>query len=110
MIRDKKVGALEIGVLKNKTCISYQIKLDCVELWYTTFGSFGHLLIYPLLVCNFFCAVCIKYLETHHEERERLYEVEAPGEWSQRCNVWLSIQLQRRQTHSECRNTKEEIV
>ncbi|KAK1784896.1 hypothetical protein P4O66_018331, partial [Electrophorus voltai] len=39
-------------------------------------------------------AVCKKYLETHQEQRERLYEVEAPGEWSQRRNVWLNVQLQ----------------
>ncbi|KAL7878813.1 hypothetical protein AOLI_G00097870 [Acnodon oligacanthus] len=38
--------------------------------------------------------VCKKYLETHKEQREHLYEVDAPGEWSQRRNVWLSIQLQ----------------
>ncbi|XP_036441358.1 protein FAM169B isoform X2 [Colossoma macropomum] len=44
--------------------------------------------------------VCKKYLETHQEQRERLYEVEAPGEWSQRRNVWLSIQLQHRPAHS----------
>ncbi|XP_076848311.1 protein FAM169B isoform X2 [Brachyhypopomus gauderio] len=45
-------------------------------------------------------AVCKKYLEAHQEQRERLYEVEAPGEWSQRRNVWLNIQLQSRPTHS----------
>ncbi|XP_030622500.1 protein FAM169B isoform X2 [Chanos chanos] len=39
--------------------------------------------------------VCRKYLEIHQEERDRLYEVEAPGDWSQRRNVWLSIQLQK---------------
>ncbi|TRY66377.1 hypothetical protein DNTS_003348 [Danionella cerebrum] len=37
--------------------------------------------------------VCKKYLENHKEDRERLYEVEAPGEWAQRRNVWLNIQL-----------------
>lgn len=30
----------------------------------------------------------------HEEERDRLYEVEAPGEWTQRRNVWLNVQLQ----------------
>ncbi|KAA0714962.1 Soluble lamin-associated protein of 75 kDa [Triplophysa tibetana] len=39
--------------------------------------------------------VCRKYLETNEEERDRLYEVEAPGEWTQRRNVWLNIQLQK---------------
>ncbi|XP_050990370.1 protein FAM169B [Labeo rohita] len=37
--------------------------------------------------------VCKKYLEIHKEERDRLYEVEAPGGWAQRRNVWLNIQL-----------------
>ncbi|XP_051952609.1 protein FAM169B isoform X2 [Xyrauchen texanus] len=39
--------------------------------------------------------VCRKYLEIHEEERDRLYEVEAPGDWTQRRNVWLNVQLQR---------------
>uniref|UniRef100_A0A4W4HB24 Family with sequence similarity 169 member B n=1 Tax=Electrophorus electricus TaxID=8005 RepID=A0A4W4HB24_ELEEL len=46
-------------------------------------------------------AVCKKYLETHQEQRERLYEVEAPGEWSQRRNVWLNVQLQSHPTQGE---------
>ncbi|KAL1256814.1 hypothetical protein QQF64_012359 [Cirrhinus molitorella] len=37
--------------------------------------------------------VCKKYLEIHKEDRDRLYEVEAPGGWAQRHNVWLNIQL-----------------
>ncbi|XP_062860677.1 protein FAM169B isoform X2 [Trichomycterus rosablanca] len=45
--------------------------------------------------------VCQKYLEMQPEQREHLYEVEAPGDWSQRRNVWLSIQLQQRLTHSK---------
>ncbi|GAA6093522.1 protein FAM169B isoform X2 [Tachysurus ichikawai] len=44
--------------------------------------------------------VCKKYLEIHHEQREHLYEVEAPGNWSQRRNVWLNILLQQRPTNS----------
>ncbi|KAF4091551.1 hypothetical protein AMELA_G00038190 [Ameiurus melas] len=44
--------------------------------------------------------VCKKYLETHQEQRERLYEVEAPGNWSQRRNVWLSILVQHQPTHN----------
>ncbi|XP_058501411.1 protein FAM169B-like [Solea solea] len=38
-------------------------------------------------------AVCRTFLQQHHEHRERLYEVEAPGAWSQRRNIWLNIQL-----------------
>uniref|UniRef100_A0A673JNI2 Family with sequence similarity 169 member B n=1 Tax=Sinocyclocheilus rhinocerous TaxID=307959 RepID=A0A673JNI2_9TELE len=37
--------------------------------------------------------VCKKFLKIHEEERDRLYEVEAPGGWAQRHNVWLNIQL-----------------
>lgn len=47
-----------------------------------------------IIVC---ITVCKKYLETNEEERDRLYEVEAPGEWTQRRNVWLNIQLQKLQ-------------
>ncbi|XP_067411721.1 protein FAM169B-like isoform X3 [Emydura macquarii macquarii] len=38
--------------------------------------------------------VCQKFLQTHPEEQERLWEVEAPGDWSQRVSVWLKIQLE----------------
>ncbi|KAJ7311356.1 hypothetical protein JRQ81_006972 [Phrynocephalus forsythii] len=37
--------------------------------------------------------VCQKFLETHPEEQPRLWEVEAPGDWSQRVNIWLKIKL-----------------
>ncbi|KAL4623541.1 protein FAM169B isoform X1 [Arapaima gigas] len=37
--------------------------------------------------------VCRKYLVFHEAQRDRLYEVEAPGNWSQRRNVWLNLQL-----------------
>ncbi|KAK2841819.1 hypothetical protein Q5P01_012019 [Channa striata] len=40
-------------------------------------------------------AVCMKFLQQHKEYRERLYEVEAPGAWTQRRNIWLNIQLGR---------------
>ncbi|XP_029908617.1 protein FAM169B-like [Myripristis murdjan] len=45
-------------------------------------------------------AVCKRFLQQHEEHRERLYEVEAPGGWTQRRNIWLSIQLGR-YSHSE---------
>ncbi|XP_026222169.1 protein FAM169B isoform X1 [Anabas testudineus] len=38
-------------------------------------------------------SVCRRFLQQHEEHRERLYEVEAPGGWTQRRNVWLNIQL-----------------
>ncbi|XP_054858702.1 protein FAM169B-like [Eublepharis macularius] len=37
--------------------------------------------------------VCQRFLDTHLEERARLWEVEAPGDWSQRVSIWLKIQL-----------------
>ncbi|XP_070764045.1 protein FAM169B [Enoplosus armatus] len=40
-------------------------------------------------------AVCRRFLQRHQEHRERLYEVEAPGGWTQRRNIWLNIQLGR---------------
>ncbi|XP_018559631.1 protein FAM169B [Lates calcarifer] len=39
--------------------------------------------------------VCRRFLQQHKEHRERLYEVEAPGGWNQRRNIWLNIQLGR---------------
>nr|XP_019964349.1 PREDICTED: protein FAM169B-like isoform X2 [Paralichthys olivaceus] len=39
--------------------------------------------------------VCRKFLQQHEEHRERLYEVEAPGGWAQRRNIWLNIQFGR---------------
>ncbi|CAJ1057077.1 protein FAM169B isoform X3 [Xyrichtys novacula] len=40
-------------------------------------------------------AVCKRFLLQHEEDRERLYEVEAPGDWNQRRNIWLNIHLGR---------------
>ncbi|XP_047451397.1 protein FAM169B-like [Mugil cephalus] len=40
-------------------------------------------------------AVFRRFLQQHEEHRERLYEVEAPGSWTQRRNIWLNIQLGR---------------
>ncbi|XP_044516067.1 protein FAM169B-like [Gracilinanus agilis] len=38
--------------------------------------------------------VCQKFLLTYPEEQDRLWEVEAPGDWGQRVNIWLKIQLE----------------
>uniref|UniRef100_A0A8C6TFI7 Family with sequence similarity 169 member B n=1 Tax=Neogobius melanostomus TaxID=47308 RepID=A0A8C6TFI7_9GOBI len=38
-------------------------------------------------------AVCKKFLIRHKVLRDVLYEVEAPGSWMQRRNIWLNIQL-----------------
>lgn len=40
-------------------------------------------------------AVCRKFLLEHAEHRESLYEVEAPGGWTERRNIWLNIKLGR---------------
>ncbi|XP_029290142.1 protein FAM169B [Cottoperca gobio] len=40
-------------------------------------------------------AVCRSFLQQHEEHVDTLYEVEAPGGWTQRRNIWLSIQLGR---------------
>ncbi|XP_059191493.1 protein FAM169B [Centropristis striata] len=40
-------------------------------------------------------AVCRSFLQQHKEHLEHLYEVEAPGDWTQRRNIWLGIQLGR---------------
>ncbi|XP_068954602.1 protein FAM169B-like isoform X2 [Petaurus breviceps papuanus] len=38
--------------------------------------------------------VCRKFLLACPEEQDRLWEVEAPGSWCQRVNIWLKIQLE----------------
>ncbi|XP_045152405.1 protein FAM169B [Echinops telfairi] len=38
--------------------------------------------------------VCRRFLLAYPEEQGRLWEVEAPGAWGQRVNIWLNIQLQ----------------
>ncbi|XP_077938400.1 protein FAM169B-like isoform X17 [Gasterosteus aculeatus] len=40
-------------------------------------------------------AVCRSFLQKHQERLEHLYEVEAPGGWTQRRNIWLGIKLGR---------------
>ncbi|XP_045416592.1 protein FAM169B-like isoform X2 [Lemur catta] len=37
--------------------------------------------------------VCRQFLLAHPEERGRLWEVEPPGAWGQRGNIWLKVQL-----------------
>ncbi|XP_010070980.1 PREDICTED: LOW QUALITY PROTEIN: protein FAM169B, partial [Pterocles gutturalis] len=38
--------------------------------------------------------VCQKFLQTNPKEQKRLWEVEVPGDWSQRVNIWLKIQME----------------
>ncbi|KAE8618308.1 hypothetical protein XENTR_v10009350 [Xenopus tropicalis] len=37
--------------------------------------------------------VCHKFLTCNPKDQDRFWEVEAPGYWSQRVNIWLKIQL-----------------
>uniref|UniRef100_A0A3Q1MHY0 Family with sequence similarity 169 member B n=1 Tax=Bos taurus TaxID=9913 RepID=A0A3Q1MHY0_BOVIN len=43
--------------------------------------------------------VCRKFLAAHPAERGRLWEVEPPGAWGQRDNIWLKVQLQQSRLH-----------
>ncbi|CAL9697061.1 unnamed protein product [Knipowitschia caucasica] len=47
-------------------------------------------------------AVCKKFLIQRKEHRDVIYEVEAPGSWIQRRNIWLKIQLGR---YSQCKDS-----
>ncbi|XP_034542600.1 protein FAM169B isoform X2 [Notolabrus celidotus] len=49
-------------------------------------------------------AVCRRFLLQHEEHQERLYEVEAPGDWTQRRNIWLNIQLGRYSLSTDIRS------
>ncbi|XP_049430452.1 protein FAM169B [Epinephelus fuscoguttatus] len=62
----------------------------------------------PLSPCM--AAVCRSFLQQHKEHLEHLYEVEAPGGWAQRRNIWLNIQLGRYSLgiKEERRSTSEE--
>ncbi|XP_055980775.1 protein FAM169B-like [Sorex fumeus] len=53
--------------------------------------------------------VCRKFLLTQPEEQGRLWAVEPPGDWGQRENIWLKVQLTcAGGPGSGSRNTKEE--
>ncbi|XP_041652330.1 protein FAM169B [Cheilinus undulatus] len=51
-------------------------------------------------------AVCRRFLQQHKEFQEHLYEVEAPGGWAQRRNIWLNIQLGRYSPSTDDKNEK----
>ncbi|KAL0618641.1 Protein FAM169B [Plecturocebus cupreus] len=54
--------------------------------------------------------VCRQFLLVCPEERGRLWEVEPPGAWGQRINIWLKVQLQPRLPDSHPGNSEEEDV
>ncbi|KAK7892025.1 hypothetical protein WMY93_023988 [Mugilogobius chulae] len=51
-------------------------------------------------------SVCKKFLMQHKESRDVLYEVEAPGSWIQRRNIWLNIQLG---CYSQCKSSPTSV-
>ncbi|XP_078539263.1 protein FAM169B-like isoform X2 [Lissotriton helveticus] len=59
---------------------------------FSTYDTLGFS--YPLSTAMY--RVCQKFLWSHPEEQDRLWEVVAPGDWSQRENIWLKIQLRQR--------------
>ncbi|XP_043290433.1 protein FAM169B-like [Cervus elaphus] len=55
--------------------------------------------------------VCRQFLAAHPAERGRLWEVEPPGAWGQRGNIWLKVQLQQsRQPDSHPGHSKEALA
>ncbi|KAK6474967.1 protein FAM169B-like isoform X1 [Huso huso] len=54
--------------------------------------------------------VCRKYLLAHPEQRDRLYEAEPPGHWSQRQSIWLQIQLGKIPSADEQQAAAERIL
>lgn len=50
------------------------------------------------------CSVIRRFLQQHDQHRERLYEVEAPGGWAQRRNIWLNIHLGRYSSKQQVRS------
>ncbi|XP_014644153.1 PREDICTED: protein FAM169B [Ceratotherium simum simum] len=54
--------------------------------------------------------VCRKFLSARPEEQGRLWEVEPPGAWGQRGNIWRKVQLQQsRLSESHPGNSKEDV-
>ncbi|XP_031733842.1 protein FAM169B isoform X2 [Anarrhichthys ocellatus] len=54
-------------------------------------------------------AVCRSFLLQHKEHLEHLYEVEAPGGWTQRRNIWLSIRLGRYSLEVEAKGESDRL-
>ncbi|XP_063781784.1 protein FAM169B-like [Pseudophryne corroboree] len=60
--------------------------------------------------------VCGRFLADNPKERDRLWEVDPPGDWNQRTNIWLRIQLGETPVESpvekspECTETEISVV
>lgn len=65
---------------------------EFLPLYFSLIHAFAPCFSYP---------VCQKFLQTYPEEQKRLWEVEAPGDWSQRVNIWLKIQMESSPAGSE---------
>ncbi|XP_018412591.1 PREDICTED: protein FAM169B-like [Nanorana parkeri] len=52
--------------------------------------------------------VCGRFLMDKRKEQDRLWEVDPPGDWSQRINIWLRIQLG--ETPVKMEHPTEEVV
>ncbi|TKS72941.1 Protein FAM169B [Collichthys lucidus] len=81
-------------VLVRKSCRRRGFGLQMLEDFCSSFCSEKFLGVSSPLSPSM-AAVCRRFLQRHEDERERLYEVEAPGSWTQRRNIWLNIQLGR---------------
>ncbi|XP_074533040.1 protein FAM169B isoform X2 [Halichoeres trimaculatus] len=81
-------------VLVRRSCRGRGFGLHMLEDFCSSFSSEKFLGVSSPLSPSM-AAVCRKFLLHHEEHREHLYEVEAPGDWNQRRNIWLSIQLGR---------------
>ncbi|KAM6937866.1 protein FAM169B [Xenentodon cancila] len=81
-------------VLVRRSCRRRGFGLQILEDFCSSFSSEEFLGVSSPLSPSM-AAVFRKFLQQHEEHRERLYEVEAPGGWTQRRNIWLSIRLSR---------------
>ncbi|KAG8012905.1 hypothetical protein GBF38_020857, partial [Nibea albiflora] len=81
-------------VLVRKSCRRRGFGLQMLEDFCSSFHSETFLGVSCPLSPSM-AAVCRRFLQQHEDQRERLYEVEAPGGWTQRRNIWLNIQLGR---------------
>ncbi|XP_061577199.1 protein FAM169B [Cololabis saira] len=81
-------------VLVRRSCRRRGFGLQILEDFCSWFSSDEYLGVSSPLSPSM-AAVFRTFLQQREEHRERLYEVEAPGGWTQRRNIWLGIQLGR---------------
>ncbi|XP_037538586.1 protein FAM169B [Nematolebias whitei] len=81
-------------VLVRRSCRRRGFGLQILQDFCSSFSSEEFLGVSSPLSSSM-AAVIRRFLQQHDQHRERLYEVEAPGGWTQRRNIWLNIQLGR---------------